>query len=71
MAADFAFEQSITIATIVIAVAGALQFGTAFYQWREMRATGRQTNRMLALVQNQIAAANRLADSADTANKTL
>jgi hypothetical protein len=62
-------NKAITLATIVIAVAGALQFGTAFYQWREMRATGKQTEQMLALVQNQIAAANRLADAADTANK--
>src|SRR5271155_5421247 len=62
-------NKAITLATIVIAAAGVLQFGTAFFQWREMRETGKQTQLMLGLVQDQIAAANRLADSADTANK--
>jgi hypothetical protein len=62
-------NKAITLATIVIALAGVLQFGTAFFQWREMRETGEQTQQMLGLVQNQIAAANRLADTADTANK--
>ena len=62
-------NKAITLATIVIAVAGVLQFGTTFFQWREMQESGKQTDQMLALVQNQIAAANRLADAADTANQ--
>lgn len=62
-------NKVITIATVVIALAAVLQFGAAFFQWREMRETGLQTQEMLSLVRGQIAAANRLADSADTANK--
>lgn len=62
-------NKAITVATIVIAAAGVLQFGAALFQWLEMRATGAQTQQMLSLVQDQIAAANRLADAADAANK--
>lgn len=41
-------NKVITSATVVIAFAGVLTFGAAFFQWREMRDAGVQTNKIIA-----------------------
>jgi hypothetical protein len=41
-------NKIITLATVVIAGAGVLTFGAAFFQWLEMRGAGTQTNKIIA-----------------------
>jgi hypothetical protein len=61
-------DKTVAIATVVIALATLVNVGVAWKQWKEMDAAGRQTDQMLCLVQEQIAAANNLATAANTAN---
>jgi|SRR5579864_9215931 len=47
-------NKVITIATVVIAFAGAFAFGAALLQWSEMRASGKQTDQLISLYREQV-----------------
>ena len=54
-------NKTISIATVVIAGASLLQFGTAFFQWQEMNSAGKQTDQLIYLYRQQAQAAVDLA----------
>ncbi|SRR5713101_9091 len=54
-------NKFISLATVVIAGAGILQFGTAVFQWKEMRDAGRQTDKLIRKATEQAEATNNLA----------
>lgn len=61
-------NKTISIATVVIAGASLLQFGTAIFQWLEMRGAGKQTDKIIA-ADERLAAA--MENSVKEAGKSL
>jgi hypothetical protein len=60
-------NKTISVATVIIAVASTLQFGTALFQWLEMRDAGIQTAKIIAANERVAAAMEKSAKKSEEA----